>query len=158
MPRRYTIRGQKEKQKEKEKQKQQQKVFSPNIENHPDIENRIQSNQDVKEIVEFWDANGFGITNMNAKQQLLSWLEDSSFLQPKEMILNAMKIACTNNKRKLNYIVGILKNWENESLLTVDEVDSYCENQKPRQFAESQTAGRAIPSEFKLDLSAGEEL
>lgn len=32
---------------------------------------------------------------------------------------------------KLNYIVGMLKNWENESILTVGEVDSYQENQKP---------------------------
>jgi DnaD/phage-associated family protein len=115
----------------------------------------------VKEIVEFWDVNGFGFTNVNAKQQLLSWLDDSSFLHPKEMILKAMNIACANNKRKLNYIVGILKNWENESLLTLEEIDSYDENQKPvrsnRQLSESHPAGRTIPGGFKLDLTAGEE-
>ena len=84
----------------------------------------------MKEIIEFWDNNGFGFTNVNAKQQLLSWLDDSSFLQPKEVILKAMNIACANNKRRLSYVVGILKNWENESLLTVEEIDSYHENQK----------------------------
>jgi len=114
-----------------------------------------------KEIVEFWDANGFGFTNVNAKQQLLAWLDDSSFLQPKDIILKAMTIACANNKRKLNYIVGILKNWENESLLTVEEIDSYDENKKPehkfRQLNESPPAGRAIPSVLTLDLTAGEE-
>lgn len=137
----HTIRGQKEKEKQKEKQQQ---AFYPNIENNLDIENPLQSNQkteDVKEIVEFWDANGFGFSNVNVKQQLLSWLDDSSFLQPKEIILKAMNIACANNKRKQNYIVGILKNWENESLLTVEEIDSYCEFQKPvlksRQLSES---------------------
>jgi DnaD/phage-associated family protein len=162
---RPTVGGQKEKQKEKENEKEkQQKPCHSNIENHPDTENLLQSNQnteDVKEIVEFWDANGFGFTNMNAKQQLLSWLDDSSFLQPKEMILKAMNIACANNKRKLNYIVGILKNWENESLLTVEEIDSNCENQKSvlskRQLSESPPTGRAIPSGFNLDLTAGEE-
>jgi DnaD/phage-associated family protein len=115
----------------------------------------------VKEIVEFWDENGFGFTNVNAKQQLLSWLDDSSFLQPKEIILKAMNIACANNKRKLNYIVGILKNWENESLLTVEQIDSYDEIQKPvlksRPLTESPSGGRAIPSGFTLDLTAGEE-
>ena len=115
----------------------------------------------MKEIVEFSDTNGFGFTNVNAKQQLLSWLDDSSFLHPKEMILKAMNIACANNKRKLNYIVGILKNWENESLLTVEAIDSYHENQKSVRsnspLSESHPAGRAIPSEFKLDLTAGEE-
>ncbi|MEC1714603.1 DnaD domain protein [Schinkia azotoformans] len=117
-PYRDTIRGQKEKQKENEKEKQQQKAFQSKIEKHPDTDN-------VKEIIEFWDANGFGFSNVNAKQQLLAWLDDSSFLQPKEMILKAMNIACANNKRRLNYILGILKNWENESLLTVEEIDSY---------------------------------
>nr|WP_317853528.1 hypothetical protein [Neobacillus sp. Marseille-Q6967] len=66
---RYTIRGQKEKQKENEKEKQQQKALHPNIENNQDIENPInQKTEDVKEIVEFWDNNGFGFTNVNAKQ------------------------------------------------------------------------------------------
>ncbi|MEH7504097.1 DnaD domain protein [Neobacillus drentensis] len=159
---RDTRRGQKENKNKKENKKQQQEALNPNIEENPDIENPLQNNQkDVKEIVEFWDNNGFGFSNVNAKQQLLSWLDDSSFLQPKEVILKAMNIACANNKRKLNYIVGILKNWENESLLTVEEIDSYHENQKSvpkrRQSTESFQAGRDIPSRFELDLTAGEE-
>ncbi|MFF2447536.1 DnaD domain protein [Neobacillus sp. NPDC058068] len=76
---------------------------------------------------------------------MLSWLDDSSFLQPKELILTAKNIACANNKRKLNYIVGILKNWENESLLSVEEIDSYYEKQKPVGKTEQITAGRDIP-------------
>jgi DnaD/phage-associated family protein len=115
--------------------------------------------QEVREIIEFWDENGFGFNNINAKQQLLAWLDDSSFLQPKEMILKAMNIACANNKRRLNYVVGILKNWENESLLTIEEIDSYHENQKPVFKPSNQTfpAGRAIPAGFELVLTAGEE-
>jgi len=35
---------------------------------------------------------------VNGKQQLVSWLDDSSFLQPKEVMLKAMIIACANNK------------------------------------------------------------
>ena len=160
-----TIRGQKEKEKEKEKQQQKEKAFNPNIENNPDIEDQsqIQETRDVKEIVAFWDNNGFGYSNLNAKQQLLSWLNDSSFLHPKDMILKAMTIACANNKRKLNYVIGILKNWENESLLTLGEIDSFYENQNPKhkhkhkQSTESFPSGRAIPSGFELDLTAGEE-
>ncbi|MFJ7728521.1 DnaD domain-containing protein [Neobacillus sp. NPDC097160] len=154
---RYTISGQEEEEEEeKEKEKQQQKAFTPNRMNNPDSECH-QKTADVKEIIEFWDNNGFGFSNVNAKQQLLSWLDDSSFLQPKELILKAMNIACANNKRKLNYIVGILKNWENESLLTVEEIDSYQENQKPVVKTRQSTAGRDIPSRFELDLTRGEE-
>ncbi|MFJ5761902.1 DnaD domain protein [Neobacillus sp. NPDC093182] len=141
---------------------QHQKALYLDIENHSDMGNPLQKNQkDVKEIIEFWDANGFGFTNVNAKQQLLSWLDDSSFLQPKEMILKAMNIACANNKRRLTYVVGILKNWENESLLTIEEIESYHENQRPvlkhKQSTQTFPAGRAIPAGFELDLTAGEE-
>ncbi|WP_440590015.1 DnaD domain-containing protein [Neobacillus kokaensis] len=161
---RDTMRGQKEEENKKEKQQQQQKAFHPNEENNSYIENTLESNQkteDVKEIVELWDSNGFGFTNVNAKQQLLAWLDDSSFLQPKEVILKAMNIACANNKRKLNYIVGILKNWENESLSTVDEIDLYLKNQKPERKSKKSTeaypSGRSIPGGFEFDLTAGEE-
>ncbi|MCM3729163.1 DnaD domain protein [Neobacillus cucumis] len=156
---RYTTGGQKEK--EEEKEKQQQESFNPNIEKNPDIVNPLVNNQkDVNELVEFWDNNGFGISNLNAKQQLLAWLEDSSFLQRKEVIIKAMKIACANNKRRLSYVVGILKNWENESLLTVEEIDSYHENNHKPALKHKQSTistGRQIPSGFKLDLTAGEE-
>jgi DnaD/phage-associated family protein len=164
LPHRDTIRGQKEKQKEKEnekeKQQQKQKALDPNIESNPEVEISSQPNQkteDVKEIIEFWDVNGFGFSNTNAKQQLLAWLDDSHFVQPKEFILKAMSIACANNKRKLNYVVGILKNWENESLLTIADIDSYERDRKPMRLTQTTCAGRAIPSGFILDLTAGED-
>jgi DnaD/phage-associated family protein len=156
--RRLTIRGQKENKKENKKEKQEAAslpvvVVAPNFE-------RLTKPEDVNEIIEFWDTNGFGFTNINAKQQLLAWLDDSHFLQPKEMILRAMEIACSYNKRRLNYVVAILKNWENESLLTLADVDSYQTAQKAvpvsRQSAEPICAGRYIPSGFQLDLTAGE--
>ena len=72
-----------------------------------------------------------------------------------------MNIACANNKRRLSYVVGILKNWENDSILTVEEIDSYYENQnsvpKHKQSTKSFHVGRAIPGGFVLDLTAGEE-
>ena len=161
---RYTIGGQKEEENKnkKENKKQQQETFNSKMEENPDIENPLQNNQqDVKEIVAFWDNNGFGFSNVNGKQQLLSWLEDSRFLQPKEVVLKAMTIACANNKRRLSYVVGILKNWKNDSLLSVEEIDSFYESQnsapKHRQSTESFPAGRAIPGGFVLDLTAGEE-
>jgi DnaD/phage-associated family protein len=99
--------------------------------------------------------------NLNAKQQLLAWLDDSSFLEPKEVIIKAMKIACANNKRNLNYVVVILKNWENECLLTVDVIDTYQKNLRPLQNNQQTTrtplSGRYIPSGFELDLTAGED-
>jgi DnaD/phage-associated family protein len=153
-----TISGQEEK-----LQENQQVALNPMPEN-PYLENPIVLNPEkdaVKEIIEFWDNNGFGYSNLNAKQQLLSWLDDSNFLKPKQVILKAMNIACANNKRKLSYIIGILKNWENESLLSVEEIDAYQENskmvQKHKQSTQSISNGRDIPNGFDLDLTAGED-
>ncbi|MEB6548827.1 DNA replication protein DnaD [Heyndrickxia sporothermodurans] len=95
-PTRVTTRGQKEKEKQKQKQKQKHhKDLYPSIENNPHIANpslSIPKNDDVKEIMGFWDTNRFGFSNLVAKERLLSWLNASSFLQPKEMVI-AMKIA-----------------------------------------------------------------
>lgn len=114
-----------EQEKEQEKEQQQEQDIDPDKE-----QNHIDDNA-VSEIIGFWDTNGFGANNINGKQQLLSWLEDSSFVKPKFMILKAMGIACTNNKRRLNYVEGILKNWENESLLTPEEVEAH-DNRKTK--------------------------
>ncbi|WP_237389790.1 DnaD domain protein [Bacillus sp. USDA818B3_A] len=138
--------------------KQEKNDASPIIEKRSNAANH-QKAKEVKEIVEFWDNNGFGFSNVHAKEQLLAWIDDSRFLQPKEVILKAMNIACANNKRRLNYVVGILKNWTNESLLTVEEIDSYQESQKPilRPSFQSVPTGRHIPRIFELDITAGED-
>lgn len=165
---RNTNRGQKEKENKKEnkkeKQKQQQKNLKHNVVKCPSIDNteeRYPKTKDEKAIGEFWDSNGFGITNVHAKKKLLSWLDNSSFLQAKDIIIKAMKIACSNNKRSLNYVEGILKNWEKDSLLTLEEVNLYEENLSPigqhRQSKGPLPAGRDIPSGFELDLTAGED-
>jgi DnaD/phage-associated family protein len=132
----------------------------PSIDRQEDKEEENQQ-VDVKEIIEFWDKNGFGYTNVNAKEQLLSWLDDSGFLHPKAVILKALNIACANNKRRLSYVVGILKNWQNESLLSVEEIDDYQENQKTvskyKKATESVPGGRYIPRGFDLDITDGED-
>ncbi len=120
------------------------------------VQGHTEQTDDVKEIIEFWDNNGFGLSNINAKEQLLLWLINSSFLQPKAVILKAMAIACSNNQRRLNYVAGILRNWENESLLTVEEIEAY-DVQYHKKTAESCSAGRDVPREFVLDITAGEE-
>jgi len=97
----------------------------------PDTEKEIEKNKDIdeeqqhtSEVIQFWDGNGFGLNNIQAKNQLLLWLDDSSFKEPKKIIVKAMEIACANNKRQLNYIEGILRNWKSESLLTLEEINN----------------------------------
>lgn len=106
------------------------------LEREKDTDREIDKEQEkeVANIIRFWDENGFGINNVHAKEQLLSWLDDSSFKEPCNVILKALNIACESDARRLKYIEGILKNWENESLLTVEEIENSnrnrCKNPK----------------------------
>ena len=83
-----------------------------------------EKDKNVARIIQFWDKNGFGVNNIHAKKQLLLWLDDSSFKEPGDVILKALNIACENDARRLKYAEGILRNWENESLLTVEEIEN----------------------------------
>lgn len=112
---RTTTGGQEEEQEEEKEREEEQELISP----------------DVQEIIQFWDRNGFGYNNLNAKEMLLSWLDNSSFKNPKEIIMEALNIASANDKRRLNYVEGILRNWENESLLTIEEIRN--QNNNPKQ-------------------------
>ena len=85
--------------------------------------------KEAADVIQFWDENGFGINNIHAKKQLLSWLDDSSFKEPSRVILKALNIACASDARRLKYIEGILRNWENESLLTIKEIENSNRNQ-----------------------------
>ncbi|XQY90049.1 DnaD domain protein [Metabacillus sp. HB246100] len=123
------------------------------------VENDTVCNHDTKEIVQFWDNNGFGLSNLYAKERLLSLLEEKTFQQPKDAILKALSIASANNKRKLNYVLAILKNWENSSLVTINQINETLD--KPNRTTKvkkpnDSPTGRAIPHDFVLDLSAGE--
>lgn len=95
------------------------------LEEDKDRELDIDKEQDkgVTKIIQFWDKNGFGVNNIHAKKQLLLWLDDSSFKEPSKIILKALNIACENDARRLKYAEGILKNWENKSLLTIEEIE-----------------------------------
>src|SRR5699024_5302704 len=58
------------------------------------IDKDIERESRAADVIQFWDENGFGINNIHAKKQLLSWLDDSSFKEPSSVILKALNIAC----------------------------------------------------------------
>jgi DnaD/phage-associated family protein len=77
---------------------------------------------DVAAIIQFWDANGFGHNNTNAKTDFLAYLEDGFTA---EVLLKALVVAGEENKRTLKYVKGILRNWENAGAKTLDAVDAH---------------------------------
>lgn len=88
-------------------------ILNTNNNSLNNINNKITTTKDndVAEISVFFDENGFGLGNSFGKQSLLSYLDDDDFEYPKEMIIEAMGIACNSNIREVRYVEGILKNW-----------------------------------------------
>ena len=101
------------------------------IEKEIDIEQELEQ-EDTSKIIRFWDSNNFDVNNIHAKKKLLLWLNDSYFKEPNKVILKAMSIACENDARRFNYVEGILKNWLNDSLLTIEEIDN-SQNKRKKQ-------------------------
>jgi len=142
-------RVQKHREKQKRKQLENKDVASENVTLHETLPNateqeqerrkkkgdKEQEQQQTSAIIQFWDSNGFGLNNIQGKNQLLSWLDDSPFKQPEKIIVKAMEIACANNKRQLNYIGGVLRNWETQSLLTLEEIENNKKEHKKQTTA-----------------------
>ena len=75
----------------------------------------------ITDIISFWDINGFGHNNINAKQDLLKYLDDGF---TSEAILKALVIASENNVCTLKYVKGILLKWENKGAKTLEQVEA----------------------------------
>lgn len=116
-----------------------------------------QEQEGVAKVIQFWDENGFGINNINAKESLLLWLDDSSFKNPSEMILKSLDIASKNDARRLNYVEGILRNWHNESILTLEEVEKNDIRLQKRRSSNTSGSGKGTSYEqAKQELEAAE--
>lgn len=75
----------------------------------------------IADIISFWDINGFGHNNINAKQDLLKYLDDGF---TSEAILKALVIASESNVCTLKYVKGILHKWENKGAKTLEQVEA----------------------------------
>jgi DnaD/phage-associated family protein len=92
------------------------------------------NNNPNKRIMDFWDLNGFGYNNINAKNKLLMYLDEGL---EEDVILRALEIACDRNKISYSYVQSVLNDWSKRGLKTIKlveaaEVEFKQKNQKPR--------------------------
>lgn len=66
-----------------------------------------QENQEFAEICTAIECNGFGMMTQILSDEVADLLKD----YPSVWILDAMKIAVKANKRKINYVAGVLRKW-----------------------------------------------
>lgn len=104
---------------------------------------------DVSTIIQFWDANGFGHNNINAKQDLLKYLDDGF---THEVILKALVIASENNVCTLKYVKGILHKWENKGAKTLEAVDAHL-----AEFENNKKKGGKTSGSTKTDYGKSDE-
>jgi DnaD/phage-associated family protein len=95
-----------------------------------DISN-CSSNSDT---MNFYTGN-FGMINSFIAQDICKWEETLN----SELVLEAMKKALGQNKRNWNYVNGILKNWLNSNVKTIEDVEAleteFMNSQQKRQLA-----------------------
>ncbi|MCH4891208.1 DnaD domain protein [Acidaminobacter sp. JC074] len=79
----------------------------------------ITRDDDFKKLISFYSKNIRPITPYEG-EELKSWLDHF----PSEVILHALKTAVENGAGNIKYINGILRNWLNKNLLTMDAVNA----------------------------------
>ncbi|WP_305751703.1 DnaD domain-containing protein [Mammaliicoccus sciuri] len=109
----YTIRGttggqEKEEEKEEEENKNKKK------------------NRREKEVIafDFYQENGFGLLNPHIKDEMGSYIDDFES-DGNEIVTKALKITLERNKISWGYTKGILKNWLQANLKSMDQIEAY---------------------------------
>ena len=89
----------------------------------------------LKNITKFFESE-FGRLSPVQLDELRSWVFEDNF--DVEVIKLAVKEASLNNKRTLNYIKGILRNWRSEGIETVSAVNNRVaerfESKQPKEW------------------------
>ncbi|MCG1009248.1 phage replisome organizer N-terminal domain-containing protein [Salinicoccus sp. ID82-1] len=63
---------------------------------------------------------GFGTINAFKAEQITEWLK---IFEP-EVVIKSLEVASNNNKATMNYVNGILNNWKQRGLTTLDKVEA----------------------------------
>ena len=86
---------------------------------------RVINDEDVKKITKFWNEN-IGLITPFELQTILGYLHDMSV----DLIILAIKKAVSAKVKTLNYIEGILRNWQRNNIKTVLEAEQETEKFK----------------------------
>jgi len=120
-------------------------------------ENFLGDKEDVtyKDVVHFWEQNGFGGMTPYASQQLEQWMDD--FGQGEAVILKALQIAVENNVRKLRYVIGTLRTWSNAKCRDYQAILAFQKEQETRG-ASNKNGGKNKKVDWdKLDKEISED-
>lgn len=93
-----------------------------------EVNNNEDSNHDQQQplhstnVFDFYQSNGFGIIQPTITDQINAWVND--FNGNEDIIIEALKEAATNNVYKWAYVNSILKNWYQDGIKSVDDIEA----------------------------------
>lgn len=73
---------------------------------------------DLREVVNFFEQNGFGAVGGHIGERIVSWIDDTS----KEIVIEAMKTAVENGAPRWVYVETILRDWFEKGYRTVEQI------------------------------------
>ena len=105
--------------------------------------NNIKSSNKEKNSVsqsffDYWQKNGYGTLSPYMFGKLNAWIKDFEELGSKDaenILILALEIGIEKNKRNYSFINGVLKNWYNKSLTSVESIKA---NEAERQSQRNQ--------------------
>ncbi|GAE36644.1 DnaD domain-containing protein [Halalkalibacter akibai] len=91
----------------------------------------------------FYEENGFGMLSPFISEDINTWLSDGSFLEPEDIVIEAMKIAILKNVRNWRYVSKILQDWQSRKLQTLKAIQAEQENWRKRVTPFPQKGGQS---------------
>ncbi|WP_051530064.1 DnaD domain protein [Anoxybacteroides tepidamans] len=73
--------------------------------------------RDFREVVSFFEQNGFGAVGGYIGERMAAWIDDMS----KEIVIEAMKTAVENGAKTWGYVETILRDWCQKGVQTVEQ-------------------------------------
>lgn len=98
-----------------------------------DIELEKDREKDQSSIIQsfiFWEKNGFGDLAHHTTERMYAWFDDfkakgSTQEQADQLMLEALKIAVEANARTWKFTEGVVRNWLNKGLITVEKMQAH---------------------------------
>lgn len=87
----------------------------------PDFDVGDDDETDLQRVCQHYQRRigAFGPTQVD---RLRSWLKDPDRAMPAEVVMYAIDIATQAGRRRMNYVEGILRNWANDGLRSVEAI------------------------------------
>ena len=96
----------------------------------PVVSSLPQSSDDLDIVLDAWRQH-IGVLGPKQLDAISAWLKEPDRAMPAEVVVKAIEIAAESGVRRLNYIEGILRNWVNDGVRTLEDIER-AEQQKHR--------------------------